>query len=218
MLSETAFPKADLPETADGPASFRPAVFSTVGTTPETTHEASSARARGYAAGYAAGRRAAEADVRAQRADLQRRHEDVETERQRALDAAVATLDAAAASLQRCTLPVVEDASRLLAESALELAQAVLGTELLDAAHGARAALARALDGIETATVQAVRMHPEDLAALPAGLAVDERIRLVADHRLQRGDAVTEFADGFLDARIGEALARCRAALRGDDA
>lgn len=204
-------------ETVINPSDFRPAVFSTVGTTSPTA-ESAAARTSGYAAGYAAGRRAAEADVRELHTTLQRRNDDAEAERQRALAAAVATLDAAAASLRACTLPVVQDASTLLATSALELAEAVLGTELLDTEHGARAALARALAGIETSTIQAVRMHPGDLAALPAGLHLDERVRLVPDHRLEHGDAVTEFDDGYLDARIGEALARCRAALRGDDA
>lgn len=199
------------------PGDFRPAVFSALGSV-ASADESSAARTSGYAAGYAAGRRAAEADVRELREILQRRHEDAEAERRRSLDAAVATLDTAAAALRACTLPVVEDAAQLLAASALELAEAVLGTELLDTEHGARAALTRALAGIETTTIQAVRLNPDDLAALPAGLRVDERIFLVPDHRMERGDAVTEFEDGYLDARIGETLDRCRDALRGDDA
>ncbi|MBM6623483.1 hypothetical protein JTF08_17920 [Micrococcaceae bacterium RIT802] len=204
-------------ETVTDPADFRPAVFSAVGTT-STSGEATAARTSGYAAGYAAGRRAAEADVRDLRAEIQRRHHAAEIGRQRDLSAAVATLNAAAVALHRRVLPVIEDASQLLAESALDLAQAVLGTELLDTEHGARAALSRALAGVDASTVHAVRLHPEDLAALPTGLDLDERVRLVPDPRLERGDAVTEFDDGYLDARIGEALARCRTALRGDDA
>ncbi|WP_372698475.1 FliH/SctL family protein [Arthrobacter sp. JSM 101049] len=201
------------------PEQFRPVVFSSLGATAADTTdpETSSARARGYASGYAAGRRAAEADVRAEREELQRRHHAAEMARQRDLAAAVATLNGAAVALHRRMLPVLEDASQLLAESALHLAQAVLGTELLDTEHGARAALARALAGVEAATVHAVHLHPEDLAALPAGLDLDGRINLVADPRLERGDAITEFEDGYLDARIGEALARCRAALQSGD-
>lgn len=202
---------------ASAPGDFRPAVFSTLASV-ASAGESAAARTSGYAAGYAAGRRAAEADVRELRASLQRRHEDAEAERRRSLEAAVATLDSASAALRACTLPIVEDAAQLLAASALELAEAVLGTELLDTEHGARAALTRALAGIETSTIQAVRLHPEDLAALPAGLHLDERITLVADPSLRRGDAITEFDDGYLDARISAALARCRDALRGDDA
>lgn len=202
------------------PEQIQPVVFSALGASAadSTAPEISSARARGYASGYAAGRRAAEADVRAEREKLQRRHHAAEMALQRDLAAAVATLNGAAVALHRRMLPVLEDASQLLAESALELAQAVLGTELLDTEHGARAALARALAGVEAATVHAVHLHPEDLAILPAGLDLDRRINLVADARLERGDAVTEFEDGYLDARIGEALARCRAALQGGDA
>lgn len=204
-------------ETVTDPADFRPAVFSAVGTT-ANAGDAIAARASGYAAGYAAGRRAAEADVRAEREELQRRHHAAEMARQRDVATAVATLNAAAVALHRRMLPILEDASELLAESALDLARAVLDTELLDTEHGARAALGRALAGIEAATVHAVHLHPEDLAALPAGLDLDGRIKLVADARLERGDAVTEFEDGYLDARIGEALVRCRAALLGGDA
>lgn len=198
-------------------AEFRPAVFSSVGMAPQSISEAGSARARGYAAGYAAGRRTAEADDRALRTNLQHQYEVAEAGRGRATTAAVATLNAAATSLRNGTLAVVEDASGLLAESALELAEAVLGIELLDGEHGARAAIVRALAGVTPETVHRVRMHPQDLDALPPGLAVGEGVRLVPDHRLDRGDAITEFDDGFLDARLREALQRCRAALQERD-
>lgn len=204
-------------ELQDGPAEFRPAVFSSIGTSPDSASEAGSARARGYAAGYAAGRRTAETDVRALRDRLQRLHDDAEAGRRRETDAAVAMLNAAATSLRHGTLAVVEEASGLLAESALELAEAVLGLELLDGEHGARAAVVRALADVKQETVHAVRLHPQDLAALPDGLDLLDGIRLVPDHGLERGDAITEFDDGFLDARIREALQRCRAVLRGSD-
>lgn len=207
--------------TGTDPAAIRPVRFSSLGAADSASArggDAGAARVRGYASGYAAGRRAAEADVRAEREKLQRRYHAAGIAAQRDLAAAVATLNAAAVALHRRMLPVLEDASQLLAESALDLAQAVLGTELLDAEHGARAALSRALDGVEADAVHAVHLHPDDLAVLPAGLDLDGRIKLVADPRLQRGDAVTEFEDGYLDARIGEALARCRAALTGGEA
>ncbi|HXD27152.1 MAG TPA: FliH/SctL family protein [Arthrobacter sp.] len=214
-----AAPSGPSTDSARDPEQIQPVVFSSLGTSAadSAAPEISSARARGYASGYAAGRRAAEADVRAEREKLQRRHHAAEMALQRDLAAAVATLNGAAVALHRRMLPVLEDASQLLAESALDLAEAVLGTELLDTEHGARAALERALSGIEATTVHAVHLHPEDLANLPAGLDLDRRITLVADTRLKRGDAVTEFEDGYLDARIGEALARCRDALQGGD-
>jgi flagellar assembly protein FliH len=38
----------------------------------------------------------------------------------------------------------------------------------------------------------------------------------VPDLSLARGDAIAEYPDGELDARIGSALARARAALAGE--
>lgn len=197
-------------------AGFRPAVFTEMGgASTEAGKESSASRVQGYAAGYAAGLRAAEEQSRALRQQLSEAHDRAQRERQRTLDAAVSSLAAAADALNRRTAPVIEEARGTLADTALELAEAVLAMELLDTAHGARAALARALDGIDTRSVHSVRMNAEDIAALPPGAAETSGVRVVADPALLRGDAMTEFEDGFLDARIREALARCRSVLQG---
>jgi flagellar assembly protein FliH len=205
---------------ADGHADtrFRPAVFASVPGSAAARQEASSTRTGAYATGYAAGLRAAEGETRALRAQLRTEHARAEAHRGRELARATAALNAAAAALERRTVPVVDDAARLLSTAALELAEALLGNELLDAEHGARAALARALDGVQTHTVHAVRLNPADLAVLPADTARQADVRLVPDPTLAPGDAITEFPDGFLDARIGAALERCRAALTGEGA
>ncbi|MFB0835351.1 FliH/SctL family protein [Arthrobacter halodurans] len=201
-----------------GPAaatSFEPAVFAAVGAPADHDGAAAAGRVRGYAAGYAAGLRAAEERTRALREELAARHELAERARNRTAAEALAALNGAAAALERRTVPVVHDVRHTLVETALELAEAVLGTELSDAEHGARAALARALEGVEPRTVHAVRLHPADLAALPQDMVRAAEVRLVPDAGLTRGDAVTDFPDGFLDARISTALARCREALAG---
>ena len=73
--------------------------------------------------------------------------------------------------------------------------------------------------GIPTnaATVLAIRLNPADIEVLakegqdlPAGLP------LLADQSLSRGDAKVEYQQGWLDASLGSALARARAALLGD--
>jgi flagellar assembly protein FliH len=111
--------------------------------------------------------------------------------------------------------------------AALELAAAVLGTELSDAATAARAALRRLREQDPAREVHTVRLHPRDLAAVRTALAAPGAgagdplgglpdltgVDLVADPTLAPGDAVGEFPEGYLDARIDGALDRARAAL-----
>ena len=111
----------------------------------------------------------------------------------------------------------LHDAEEVLARTALELAEAILGYELAEGTRTARAALNRALSGNDAATVLAIRLHPADIEVLakegqdlPAGLP------LLADASLQRGDAKVEYQQGWLDASLGSALARAKAALLGD--
>jgi flagellar assembly protein FliH len=91
-----------------------------------------------------------------------------------------------------------------------------------DAAHPAgpregrtaRAAVARALDGLDRSLVVGVRLHPADLAALGDATAASS-VPLVADARLARGDAEVDLPSGLVDARLVTALSRARAALLG---
>ena len=76
----------------------------------------------------------------------------------------------------------------------------------------ARAAVTRALEGVDPALVHRVRLAPSDVAhveeaARAAGLVV------VADPRLRPGDAEAELATGLVDARLATALDRAREAL-----
>ena len=78
----------------------------------------------------------------------------------------------------------------------------------------ARAAVARALDGLDRSLVVGVRLHPADLAALGDAVAASA-VPLVADARLARGDAEVDLPAGLVDARLVTALARARTALLG---
>ena len=78
----------------------------------------------------------------------------------------------------------------------------------------ARAAVARALDGLDRSLVVGVRLHPADLAALGDAVAASS-VPLVADARLARGDAEVDLPAGLVDARLVTALGRARAALLG---
>lgn len=171
------------------------------------------ARARGHATGFAAGAR--EAREAAKRDEARREihhaqalHTAEETLRQR-----IAAVESVARALREKTVPLVAEAENVLAASAIELAEAILGHELARADGGGRAALDRVLGAPGVPLDAVVRLNPADLDRLDPDLLGGIPLTLVADPELAPGDAVAEFADGSLDARIGSALARAKAAL-----
>lgn len=178
------------------------------------------ARSAGFAAGFAAGAReaAAVAEIEVARVAAERAAQDATTGALlgRALD--VLALAAAAASAR--TAPVLVEAEELLHAGAFELAQAVLGVELSDREQSARSALARVLSRPRVPEAVTVHLSPRDLDTLQS-MGIDEvpdGVVLVADPTLAPGDALAVHPDGFLDARIGAALDRARAALAGESA
>jgi flagellar assembly protein FliH len=192
-----------------------PAVFPVIPTPAQAqihADEKSRGFTQGHAAGYAAGLQLANQELAVDRARQDAGH----AERASALEAVhaaeMAALRLAVAAVAERTVPVLADAERALFGGALDLAEALLGQELSDGETSARAALARAYEQGETEIPVAIRMNPADLATLrredvPASLTV------VGDPALNRGDAVAEYPYGFLDARLGTAVARAKAAL-----
>jgi len=206
---------------------------------PDAAARAARAEARGHAAGYAAGLRAAEADLAARRVAMEAEHAEATTRLERSLAASFGALDAAAEALRQRVAPVLAESEEVLVQTALDLASAVVGYEVAAsepvvgtelaagqtgpaAAHPAgpregrtaRAAVARALDGLDRTLVAGVRLHPADLAALGDAAAASS-VPLVADVRLARGDAEVDLPDGLVDARLVTALDRARTALLG---
>jgi len=211
---------------------------------PDAAARAARAEARGHAAGYAAGLRAAEADLAVRRAATEAEHAEVVTRLERALAASFAALDAGADALRQRIAPVLAESEEALVQTALDLASAVVGYEIAasepDAGAGtlpaadldgdrttaphpagpregrtARAAVVRALDGLDRSLVVGLRLHPADLAALGDAVAASS-VPFVADARLARGDAEVDLPDGLVDARLVTALARARTALLGE--
>ena len=174
---------------------------------------ADQARIGGHAAGYAAGLRAAETDVAARAAALEAEHAATLTHLQARVDLAVSTLNAAAAALDSRTVPVLEGAHAAIADAAMQIAEAVVASELSEAGTAAKSALHRALATVDLGTVHTVRLHPSDLSILGDATLAAAGVAFVADASLSRGDAVTEFADGYLDARVSTAFARALAAI-----
>jgi flagellar assembly protein FliH len=188
-------------------------------------------RARGHAAGYAEGLRAAAAEGEACAARQVAEHAALVQTATDELDRALAVLQSAARALDARTAPVLRDAEDTLLSVAMDLAEAIVGDVLTDETAAVRFALGRSGDGAGTgrpgAERHTVRVHPDDLALIVPGpdaslarstapqpsVRMPAGVELVADASLARGDAVSEFPDGYLDARIGNALQRARAAL-----
>lgn len=171
--------------------------------------------ARGHAAGYASGLRAAAAEVAERATRLDAEHAAAVRQERVRVDRAVAALAAAVRAVDERMLPVISDAEQTLVETAVELAEAILCRELSAGEGSARAAIERALASVDRTSVRAVRLHPADLDALDDETRRLCTVDLVADSSLSRGDAIADLPDGYLDARIGTALARARAALTG---
>lgn len=198
----------------------RPAVFPVVATAAQS-HVHADAKSRGFtqghAAGYAAGLQLAGREAAAARLQQDAAHEALVDELQARNAAQVAALRLAAAALAQRTAPVLADAEQALFSHALELAEALLGHELHDGESTARAALARALGGGSADVPVSIRMHPADLAELSGAtleaMGLPAAVQLAADSSLDRGDAVADYPHGFLDARLGTAVARVRTAL-----
>ncbi|GAA3672911.1 hypothetical protein GCM10023081_09090 [Arthrobacter ginkgonis] len=176
------------------------------------------ARVRGHAAGYAAGAAVAAAGLATARAELEAQAARIREAEQVRAASAVRALEAAAAGLNDRMVDHLGQLTGVLAEAALDLAADLLGSNVSGPdllGDRARSALDRALAVPTDPPVHTVRLHPEDLAALAGQEAAG--VVLVADPALARGDAVAEYDGGWIDARLGAALARARAALRGEE-
>jgi flagellar assembly protein FliH len=113
----------------------------------------------------------------------------------------------------RLQLVALEDE---LVEAAISIAEAILDRELALCASTGRDAVARALRLVDASRPAVVRLHPEDLAQLTDDeLVVGQDVSFVADPGVDRGGCLVESGSSRVDARLGAALDRARAALKG---
>ena len=158
----------------------------------ETGYEA------GYAEGLSAGRAAAAAEGAAALARLA------------TLGGALAEAAEELRRRQGLELAGLEDR---LAQTAFDLAAAVVGRELAVSAAPGADALARALALVPAGSVAVARLHPGDVDSLgdvPAAVSV------IADPAVEPGGCILEVGDSRIDAQLGSALDRVRAALLGE--
>ena len=171
------------------------------------------AEAAGRAAGYAAGRRAAEGELAELRARAERDaadHRDVARAR---IERALTLLAAAAAEFASRAVPVLDAFDETLLAAAVEIAETILQRELADDTAAALDAVRRAMAISDPAALRRVRLNPADLELLDE---LELPVEVVADPTIAHGDAVADLAQGFVDARLGTAVERVRAALAPD--
>jgi flagellar assembly protein FliH len=100
-----------------------------------------------------------------------------------------------------------------LARAAFDIATAVVGRELQLSSSPGSDALARALALVPAGCIATARLHPEDVAALGA---LPDPVTVIADPAVEPGGCILEVGDSRIDAQLGPALDRVRAALLGD--
>ncbi|MFJ4175750.1 FliH/SctL family protein [Microbacterium sp. NPDC089696] len=202
-------------------SAFTPLAVPRVGETPiDLRGEADRARARGYAEGFAEGRRIAleraQVETTAHELRMQEMQVAFVERAQAALDAvrgAKSAIDQRVAAVARIDADRIEDL-------AVELATVIVGAELSDPARSAGHALRRALDQMPVDRWTRVSFSTRDADTLRADAASSAAIGdldLLSSDAVDDGGSIVEIDDGAVDARIGAAFARVRAALRGDD-
>lgn len=183
----------------------------------ESLHRAvEQATVRGHAAGYAAGLREAGVIAAERLATLEAEHAEQARRAAARVDSECATLALAAAAVQRTVVPVLEQSDDAVLAAALDIAEAVIGSELSDAGSGASAALRRVLGTLGSDAELPgliLRLHPDDAELLRSTGQLPPSLSVQPDPALGRGDAVGQLPDGLVDARIGTAVLRARRAL-----
>jgi flagellar assembly protein FliH len=165
-------------------------------------------RGAGYEAGYNSGHADGLAEARSRTEDLAQR-----------LIGLVPQFGAAAAALYEREVTARHDIEDQVVAVAFQIAQALVGYELVHADQRGRDALARALAFAPEQGHVVARLHPDDLAALGDSdtLAPGRALSLVPDPNLRPGDCVVDVNGCHIDARLDAAIERIHAVLDGHE-
>jgi flagellar biosynthesis/type III secretory pathway protein FliH len=188
---------------------------------------------RGGQAGHRAGRRRrAPARVRALKTALrgalesvvvaaaeraaEERLAEAQARWERRLASATAAMTAAAARLEEITSPAADELRDSILDAVVALVQELLGREVALAATPGLDALRRALTLVPDDVPVVVRLHPDDLAEVPAEAlaATPPSVTVLADPSIERAGAVAQAGARRVDAQLGAALERALAVLR----
>jgi flagellar assembly protein FliH len=175
------------------------------------------ARTEGWAAGHAEGIVAAAQVVAAAEQAAEARLAEAQIRWERRLATATAALGAAAAQLEATAAPVLDELRDRVLDAVVTLVGDLLGRELATADAAGLDALRRALTLCPTDAPVVVRLHPDDLAEVPAAelAALPASVTVTGDLAVERAGAVAESGTTRIDAQLGPALERIRTVLRG---
>jgi flagellar assembly protein FliH len=178
------------------------------------------AAAVGYAQGWAHGLRAARESQAADLAAALASHQRFALDRELKLRTALAALSHAANQLEEAAAPTSDQIEDAILSAAVDVAESLLGRELLAADVAAPAALARVLRLAPAGERITVSLSPEDHATLTgdngAALLADiietggHVISLTPDASLQSGEAIGRTGATTIDARLSAGLQRLR--------
>jgi flagellar assembly protein FliH len=128
---------------------------------------------------------------------------------------ATAALGAAAARFDEAATPVAEQIRETILGTVLTLVEDLLGRELELADSPVLDAIRRALTLCPADAPAVVRVHPDDLAEVPAEelAALPDTVRVVADATIERTGAVADTGSRRIDAQLQAALERVQAVL-----
>ena len=158
----------------------------------------------GYRAGYQAGFDAGLADAAdAISAREQRRATDIQS--------TLAQLQTETEGLHAAYNDVIIGIEEQVVAIAAEIAEIIVGRELVTSAEPGVDALRRALQFAPTGAAATVRMHPDDITTLDGSQdSFGRELAISADPSLQRGDCVVDIASLRIDARLDAAFDRIR--------
>jgi flagellar assembly protein FliH len=181
----------------------------------ELTRLRQQAHAEGFAAGHAEGGRTAAGVVAEAERAATARLADAQARWDRRLASATAALAAATAQLEAAVVPVADDVRDSIIAAVLTLVEDLLGRELALADSPALDAIRRALTLCPADAPVVLRLHPDDLADVPADALAElpDSVQVVADARIERAGAVAETGPRRIDAQLGAALERVQAVL-----
>jgi flagellar assembly protein FliH len=173
------------------------------------------AQAEGFAAGHAEGLAAAEEVVAQTERAAAERLAEVQARWERRLVSATAALGAAVTQLDQAALPVAEDIRDSILTAVVTLVEDLLGRELALAESPGLDAVRRALTLAPTDSPIVVRVHPDDLAEIPAEVlaALPEHVSVLGDASVERAGAIAVTGPQRIDAQLGAALERVQAVL-----
>jgi flagellar assembly protein FliH len=169
----------------------------------------------GFAAGHAEGMAAADAVLAETERVAAARLADVQARWERRVASATAALGAAVTRFDEATVPVADEVRETIIGMVLTLVEDLLGRELALAESPVLDAIRRALQLVPSDAPAVVRVHPDDLAEIPADALAElpESVRVVGDADVERAGAVAETGPRRIDAQLMAALERVQTVL-----